>query len=149
VVRSWEHLDYYGPPFVAKRADAAAECRGSLSPVADLARVATVRHPLDQWISLADAGGHAGAPERSSSTWPGIRKFVETCLPETVIRYEDFTREPGCVSSRRMCDALRVAFDPTYKERWPDYATITGDVVTPAAATSRRGRSSPMGRAAR
>lgn len=140
VIRSWEHLDFYGPPFVAKAPMRPLNIE-ALSPVADLLRVATVRHPLDQWVSLGTLAvmqGHMSLEQHLA----GYRKFVETCLPETVVRYEDFTRDPDG-QLRRMCDALRVEFDPTYKERWPDYKTITGDVHTSRGNVEREIKSLP------
>jgi len=125
VIRSWEHLDFYGPPFLAKPPMRPLNLE-VLSPAANLLRVATVRHPIDQWISLGTLKvmqGHLSLEQHLS----GYRKFVETCLPEMVIRYEDFTKNPDG-ELRRMCQAIGVEFDPTYTERWPDYTTITGDI---------------------
>ncbi len=134
VVRSWEHLDYYGPPFIPSAPMRPLNVE-HLSPVASLIRVATVRHPIDQWMSLAALPIMKGCLNLDHYL-KGYRKFVQDCLPETVIRYEDFTRNPD-TELQRMCAALQIDFDPSYKDRWPDYETITGDVVTSRGLGSR------------
>lgn len=141
VVRSWEHLDYYGPPFVASAPMRPMNVE-QLGAVADLVRVATVRHPIDQWMSLAALPIMKGCSNLEHYL-RGYRKFVENCLPETVIRYEDFTRSPDAELAR-MCAALGLEFDATYRERWADYATITGDVVSSRGLEGRVIK--PMGR---
>ncbi|MBX3367699.1 MAG: sulfotransferase [Phycisphaeraceae bacterium] len=141
VIRSWEHIDFYGPPFLA-RAPMRAMNVEHLAPVAELVRVATVRHPIDQWMSLSALPIMKGCLNLEHYL-RGYREFVEKCLPEVVIRYEDFTRNPDAEMAR-MCAALGVEFDATYKERWADYATITGDVVSSRGLEGRTIR--PMGR---
>lgn len=140
VIRSWEHLDFYGPPFLPRPPMRPLNIE-ALSPVADLLRVATVRHPIDQWISLGTLKVMVGHMNLELFL-AGYRTFTETCLPETVIRYEDFTRDPD-TELRRMCEALNVEFDPGYKERWPSYRTITGDTQNSRGLGEREIRSMP------
>lgn len=135
VVRGWEHLDYYGRPFVAlpPMRPTALEVLDGAGPIL---RVATVRHPIDQWLSLASMGVMQGHLDLDAYL-DGYHQFVRTCLPETIIRYEDFTREPDH-ELRRMCAALALEFDPGYRRRWPDYDTITGDTKKSRGLGSRQ-----------
>jgi hypothetical protein len=42
------------------------------------------------------------------------------------VRYEDFTADPEAVL-QTLCERLTIAYDPSWRERWASYATITGD----------------------
>lgn len=135
VVRGWEHLDYYGRPFVALPTMRPSSL-DALEGAGPILRVATVRHPIDQWMSLASMDVMQGHLDLEAYL-TGYRRFVETCLPETVIRYEDFTQNPDR-ELRRMCDALQVEFDARYRHLWPDYDTITGDTKRSRGLGSRQ-----------
>lgn len=126
VVRDWTHLDYTGVPFVKKpryrltTAACLAERFGKVS------QAVTVRHPVDQWLSLnrlAIMQGRLSVRDYLR----GYRKFAETAAELGFLRYEDFTAEPGN-QLQRLCARLDLPFDPGYAERWADYHKITGDV---------------------
>jgi hypothetical protein len=51
VLRDWSHLDFTGVPFIAKPAYRLLTA-DALKGRFDLRQICTVRHPLDQWLSL-------------------------------------------------------------------------------------------------
>lgn len=127
VIRSWEHLDYYGLPFVDIPPMRPANL-DQLGQHFSLRRATTVRHPIDQWMSLSLLPKMQGQLNLGLYLF-GYRRFVETCLTDCVIRYEDFTMDPDN-ELRRLCAALELEFDASYKDKWPHYATISGDIYT-------------------
>jgi len=125
VVRDWSHLDWIGVPF----------CRPTFgSPLAetfagayDVRRFCTVRHPIDQWLSLQNVPMVARAGLTIEAYLEGMHGFAKLCVELGFVRYEDFTRGPD-ESLRTICDALGTGFDPGYAQRWSTYDKITGDV---------------------
>lgn len=124
VVRDWSHLDWVGLPF----------CKpGFGSPLAqtfegayDVKRVCTVRHPIDQWLSLMKLPLVARSGLTIEAYLEGTLGFAKLCAEVGFVRYEDFTREPDAHLGT-ICASLDLDFDPGYAERWSSYDKITGD----------------------
>jgi len=133
VIRDWTHLDYTGLPFV-RRPPMRMLLPEALADRFDLTRIATVRHPIDQWLSLTKLPGYDRI--RPAMFMPGYRRFAEHAAEMGFIRYEDFTRQPDA-QMRLLCGRLDLAFDTSYASRWADYRTITGD-NTGRSSGSRR-----------
>lgn len=131
VVREWSHLDVIGRPF----------CKPPLRPVMlealadrfEIAQAITVRHPVDQYLSLVRLDVVKGLTVEEYLR--GCRVFAEWAQAEGFIKYEDFTEDPGD-SLRTLCESLRFEFDPTYAERWAAFDKVTGDT---ASANTGRG----------
>jgi hypothetical protein len=139
VLRDWNHLDFIGLPFVQPlyRPQLAETLRGEF----ELLRFATVRHPLDQWLSLVN---HPLFAERLAigKYLRGVRRFAEMVAgleaqAETegarqpgaaMLHYEDFTANSDA-ALMQLCNALHIPFDPGYRQRWASYRNITGDVL--------------------
>jgi hypothetical protein len=125
VLRDWSHLDFTGVPFVAKpayRLLLADACAKHF----DLRQVCTVRHPLDQWLSLrrlAILQGKLTLPDFLA----GYRRFAEIAHGIGFFRYEDFAGEPAPVM-RSICKRLDLRFDAGFGQRWREYALVTGDM---------------------
>lgn len=126
VIRDWTHLDFTGVPFVAEPAYRLllAEVLGRRAPVRQLC---TVRHPIDQWLSLARLALIQGRLDVDRYLL-GYRRFAETAAAIGFIRYEDFTRAPDATLAD-LCERLDVPFDPGFHDRWRSYDRITGDVA--------------------
>lgn len=124
VLRDWSHLDYTGVPFCEPRYS--SMLADVFAGAYEVKRVCTVRHPIDQYLSLLKLPLVAQAGLSVERYLVGCEKFAELCAQTGFIRYEDFTREPDA-SLRTICDALAIPFDPGYVERWPSYTKITGD----------------------
>jgi hypothetical protein len=125
VLRDWSHLDFIGIPFgqPGYRSGLVEVLRKDF----DLLRYSTVRHPLDQWLSLTKNPMFAERLAKPKFL-RGVRHFSETAVSTGFHKYEQFTAEPDA-GLKHLCDGLDLVFDPAYRERWPGYNNITGDVL--------------------
>ncbi len=126
VVRDWSHLDFTGVPFVARPAHRLLTAE-ALAARFELLQVCTVRHPLDQWLSLSRLAVVQGRLTLAGFL-AGYRRFAEVARGIGFHRYEDFTTDPEGVS-RALCADLKLRYDRSFKERWRDYTFVTGDVA--------------------
>ena len=125
LLRDWSHLDYTGVPYASPsfRSTLADALTGEFEVV----RFSTVRHPLDQWLSLSQNSVYReqlGAVKFLR----GVRRFAESAVETGFVRYEDFARDPDR-GLRDICAALQLEFDPGYATRWMYHVNITGDVL--------------------
>ena len=124
VLRDWSHLDFTGVPYALPTFRSALV--DILIPEFEVLRFSTVRHPLDQWLSLRQNAVYRdqlGAVKFLR----GARRFAESATQTGFVRYEDFSHDPDR-GLRAICTALQIEFDPGYAERWGHYVNITGDV---------------------
>ena len=135
VVRDWSHLDFTGVPFVERPAYRLLTAE-ALHPAFALRQLCTVRHPLDQWLSLRRLALVQGrlTPE---AYLHGYRRFAEVAAAVGFVRYEDLTREPAPMM-RRVCERLALPFDPGFEDRWWHYRLVTGDVFGTRNGTALR-----------
>jgi len=141
VVREWSHLDYHGVPFCAPTMRSGV-C-AALGTDFECVQACTVRHPIDQYLSLMDTAiGPALGLERYLA---GAAAFAREAREIGFVRYEDFTRDPDTALST-LCDRLGLAFDPGYRDRWPEYATVTGDTASGIGRGAARREIEPMKR---
>src|SRR5690606_2083240 len=126
VIRDWSHLDFTGVPFVPNPAYRLLTA-DALRPRFELRQVCTVRHPLDQWLSLRQLAVVHGKLTLDAFL-SGYRRFAEQAREIGFFRYEDFTADPGAVM-KELCRALDLRFDRRFTERWASYAFVTGDVA--------------------
>lgn len=123
VLRDWSHLDYIGVPYIEPAFGFALG--DTLSDVYDIRSVVTVRHPIDQYLSLL---GLTVVSEKL-----GFERYLYGCMRMSeyasehgFYRYEDFTSDPDSVL-KSICSDLGLPFDRGYKDKWHSYTTITGD----------------------
>jgi protein O-GlcNAc transferase len=124
VVRDWSHLDFTGLPFISKPTYRLTTSV-TLGEAFDVLHTATVRHPLEQLLSLRAID--VVKPWDEDQILHGMRLFAEKARSIGFVRYEDFCREPNR-RLRELCDKLHVNFDPQYQQRWRSYDKITGDM---------------------
>ncbi|GJM18568.1 MAG: hypothetical protein DHS20C14_07810 [Phycisphaeraceae bacterium] len=124
VVREWSHLDVIGHPFCAPTGR--FMLGEALAPRLEVAQAFTVRHPMDQYLSLVRLQGMDGLSV--GAYLRGCRLFAQWAQEHAFVRYEDFTRDPDAALTT-ICERLRLDFDSGYRERWAAYDKITGDVV--------------------
>ncbi len=127
VIRDWTHLDFTGVPYVARPPyvlGLPAALRGSF----EILHVATVRHPIDQWLSLRRLAATRGVLDLPAFLY-GYRRFAELCPAMGFVRYEDFVVDPEAVLAR-LCRALALPYDAGFRQRWAGYTRITGDGST-------------------
>jgi hypothetical protein len=126
VIRDWTHLDFTGVPFVPRPAQRLLTAE-ALAARFGLRQVCTVRHPLDQWLSLRQLAVVQGRLTLEGFL-AGYRRFAEIARTIGYYRYEDFTSDPSRVM-KALCQCLELRFDRHFGERWRDYAFVTGDVA--------------------
>ncbi len=124
IIRDWSHLDFTAVPFVEKPTYrlTTAELLGESFEVK---HTTTVRHPIDQWLSLRNLGVMKGKIFLEDFL-RGYLKFAEFCREIGYVRYEDFTRSPE-KAMKTLCESLDVPYDPSFMENWWKYTKITGD----------------------
>jgi hypothetical protein len=124
VIRDWSHLDFTAVPFLP-----VPSYRLTLADVLKerfvVINTATVRHPLDQWLSLRTLALLQGRITLETFL-RGYLRFAEHCIEIGFVRYEDLTRDVE-TQLRNLCKGLKIEFDPDFKDHWAYYTTITGD----------------------
>jgi len=142
VLRDWSHLDYIGVPFAKPTYGfALAE---ALSPAYDIRSTVTTRHPIDQYLSLMQL--HAVAPKLTFEHYClGCHRFARHAADHGFHRYEDFTQDPDAVL-QQICAELELPFDPTYRDKWHAYTTITGDTTPMVGRGSQKTEIVPLPR---
>ena len=124
VIRDWSHLDFTAVPYVA-RPSYRLSLAESLADRFRLIQIATVRHPIDQWLSLRRLSIMQGKIDLEMFL-TGYRKFAEQCQETGFIRYEDFVQSPE-EKIEKLCQDLQISYDPDFINKWWPYSTITGD----------------------
>lgn len=123
IVRDWTHLDYTGVPFMPPTGRLmTGEALAKLGPTRAWC---TVRHPIDQWLSIRSLPIMREKLE-FEAFMRGYAEFAVQCARIGFMRYEDFVREP-IPRMRSLCESLGVPFDPTFADRWSTYSKVTGD----------------------
>lgn len=124
LLRDWTHYDFTGHPF-NENPSYRLRTAEVLAEKFRVVHTATVRHPIDQWLSLRRL---AINDERLTIEryLEGYLRFAEKSREVGFLRYEDFTRDPDAALAL-LCERLETPFDPGYRERWYRYTKITGD----------------------
>lgn len=124
VIRDWSHLDYTALPFLPYPSYCLKTAE-VLSERFDVVNTATVRHPIDQWLSLSELELMAGRIDIASFL-RGYRLFAEQCQQIGFVRFEDITSDPDkCL--QLLCQRLSLTFDAKYRNNWQTYTKVTGD----------------------
>jgi len=125
LIRDWSHLDFTAVPFLPAPSYQLRIVQ-VLQDRFTVRHLATVRHPLDQWLSLRRL---ALVHDRLTleAFLLGYRRFAECCAQIGFVRYEAFTRTPAA-ALHAICRQLDIRYDPGWELRWSGYTTITGDV---------------------
>ncbi len=123
VIRDWSHIDFTGWPHNNKPAYKLTTAK-SLASRFTIVRTATVRHPIDQWLSFRESQSWTGTEFSLDKFLYGYRKFAEVAVKMGYERYEDFTDKPEMVLEK-LCNKLRIPYDPCFKDNWGSYQSIT------------------------
>ena len=137
LIRDWSHLDFMPIGMGLKPALASAQAE-MLADRFDLLRTATVRHPLDQWLSLAAMLGAEGRPPRQVEleAWlDGIQGFAAMAAATGFVRYEEIVNDPAS-GMEELCRKLDLAFDPARLEGWRETTQFSTGAVPGRAASS-------------
>lgn len=136
-IRDWSHLDFMPIGMGLKPALVSAQA-AALASRFDLIRVATVRHPLDQWLSLAAMLATEGRPPRQAEleAWlDGIEAFAAMAAATGFVRYEDIAADPAA-GMAELCRKLDLPFDAARLGGWRETTQFSTGGVPGRAASS-------------
>lgn len=134
VIREWSHLDFMGVPYRREVGYDSMLVR-LLEPMFPLRRLATVRHPVDQWLSCMNFPSLAQSLTRSRFLH-GYRRFAELAAEVGFLRYEDLCGAPEA-TMRELCDRLDIVYDPGFLDRHAGWKRVTGDTAGAGRASGR------------
>ncbi len=124
VLRDWNHADFMARPVFDAPTGRFALVE-ALEERFRLVRVATVRHPLPQWLSWRRYAPESGIGE--ADFWEGCRRFAEAAAEIGFVRYEDFL-DNAVAGTRRLAEALELEFDDQFAYRWIFHRSLSGDL---------------------
>jgi len=124
VLRDWSHLDYIGVPFLTQPGYRPVLYE-TLAQDFKIVHMATVRHPIPQWLSLNRLAVIKGKITLEQYLY-GYLKFAEAAKEVGFVGYEEFTRFPD-ESLKRITGGLHLQYDPDYKIKWMYNRNVTGD----------------------
>jgi predicted O-linked N-acetylglucosamine transferase (SPINDLY family) len=124
VIRDWSHLDFTGLPFL-EHPSYRLTLADTLGERFEVVSTTTVRHPIDQWLSLRELAILRGRINLEEFL-RGYLRFAEIAAKLGFVRFEDFTQDQE-TQLRLLCERLRLPYDAGYRGRWATYTTITGD----------------------
>lgn len=123
VLRDWTHLDYVGVPYVEPQFGFGL--RDAIAETFDVVEAITVRHPLDQFLSML----RMEVMQDHLSAIPylkGCAAFAEHAAARGFVRYEDFTNQPD-TALRQICESLGIDYDPRWHSAWQKNLKVSGD----------------------
>ena len=136
VLRDWAHIDFIGPPSIRPPGKTLALDQALCNDF-NLTHAIIVRHPLEMWRSLSKLSLIIDNNISLDFFLAGYRQFLTAVEGYPAFRYEDFTADPTNVMTR-LCEALKLPFDPEFINRWPDYHHVTGDIWKNSRASGLR-----------
>ncbi len=131
VVRDWSHIDFNGWP-LDLTPPLTSSWSSLLSDLGSGCRVATVRHPLDQFLALKSAYREQ---LNDDAAWQGILAFAREVQPFKFWRYEDFVANPA-KNLIEICAEMNLTYDDAWQNRWYDWSNITGSKPVGRAITA-------------
>jgi len=133
VIRDWSHMDFTGLPFINNPSYKSMNDK-FLKTRFSLISTATVRHPIDQWLSLSKLTILKDHPDLTIKGFMlGYLEFARYAKQIGFIRYEDFILG-NHTTIKNLCSNLKLKFDGDYINKWHRYNSITGDNATTSAS---------------
>ncbi len=125
LLRDWSHADFTShPPFPAPTYDFSIV--NALQEKFNIRHTASVRHPIDQWLSLRRLVVVHGNVSLEQFLH-GYRRFAEKAVEIGFVRYEDLVISPE-TEIRKLCDRLDLNYDTDFQTEWVNYTRVTGDI---------------------
>lgn len=124
VIRDWSHADFHGFPYFSD-CTYHLRLREVLLQRFDVRSVATVRHPLDQYLSMKQLTVLKKRWD-DCQVLTGMHHFAEEIQSMPWFRHEDFACDSDAILQQITAN-LDIAFDPSYRDRWWRGSKITGD----------------------
>lgn len=126
LIRDWSHVDFTAVPYAALPSYSFSTVN-RLKDRFSINHYATVRHPIDQWLSLNGLQIIRGKLTLEDFLL-GYRKFAEAAVKIGFVRYEDFVQSPEA-QIEKICTELALPFDANFIQNWQAYDKLTGDVI--------------------
>jgi hypothetical protein len=139
VLRDYNNVDFTGVQFKSSPPHRFLT-HEALRQRFNINRAFTVRHPIDQWMSLSRY--LKGVEIDLGAYLRGCRVFAETAREKGFVRYEDFSENPDD-QLRILCDRLAIPFSGQWRDRWQAYTNITGDRDAMAGSREIKPRQRP------
>ena len=124
VLRDHSHSDFFnGPPLTSERRKTLEYC---LKEQYILVSVLTVRHPLDSYMSLVNAGWSSQfQPSTFDEYCKRYLSFIDSYHGLPILKYEDFCANPDLFLNK-LCSILSIKYDQNYRKRL-DKIELSGD----------------------
>ncbi|WP_395340304.1 hypothetical protein PN836_016570 [Ningiella sp. W23] len=121
VLREHTHIDYC----VGKKIARAPIVETCLDKDFEIISLATVRNPIDSYISLQTNNWLQFKPATFDEYCKRLFRFLSRYPLENIVKYEDFTKKPH-KAINRMCKILNIKFDGSFSDI-TELFTMTGD----------------------
>lgn len=133
LLRDWSHADFTShPPFPAPTYRFSIV--EALQDHYDIVHTASVRHPIDQWLSLRRLMVIHGNVSLEQFLY-GYRRFAEKAVEIGFVRYDDLVESPD-TEIQTLCQRLNLPYDANYRTEWVNYFKVTGDMNQNRAETA-------------
>lgn len=119
VLRNHAHSDFLGPDPTGR-----LEIETALPTRAELKRAATVRDPVDAWLSM-QASGFAKNLKNFEDYCVRVEAFLAQFAPDEIETYEAFVADPAAVA-QRLCERLGVTYVAGRESAFADI-TLSGN----------------------
>jgi hypothetical protein len=123
VIRDWSHIDFTGWPHNPSPSYELTTAK-VLSKKFRIINTASVRHPIDQWLSFKESQSWAKTEFSLEQFLHGYQKFAERAQKIGFIRYEDFVDSPETIMEQ-LCNNLELPFDAAFQEKWAQNSSVT------------------------
>ena len=127
VIRDWSHIDFFGEPYCQPQFK--PQLLEELQDSYEITSTVTARHPIGMWLSFQTSDVLKIAYSNKDGYLKFLKHYLEYAkyfLDQGFVKYEDFVSDRDG-TAEKMCKALNMKFDPTYKDRFDGYKNITGD----------------------
>lgn len=122
VLRDHSHTDFH----TGMKESKSCAIKYHLKDDFDVISIATVRHPLDSYLSLVNSGWEKQfSPSNFNEYNRRYLEFIKTYETSKIIRYEDFCEKPKAIM-KQICSELAINYDENFIERYGEQE-LTGD----------------------
>jgi len=133
IIRDWSHIDFTAVPFV-NRCSYQLTQTNALNPYFNIRQIATVRHPVDSYLSVSKLQVVQGKLFLDDYL-KGAKEFALKSKEIGFVRYEDFCADPQHHLTH-ICNVLGINYDKTFVDQFSSYQKITGETTGGRASGS-------------
>lgn len=133
IIRDWSHIDFTAIPFVNRCSYELTQSQ-LLSPHMEVNHLATVRHPIDSYLSVSKLSILQDKLTLENYL-KGAKEFALKAEEIGFVKYEDFCEDP-VGNLKNICRRLNVNYDDDFIHDFYSYSKITGEITGGRAAGS-------------